>query len=367
MRFSNFAVVALLLLGVVNAKDSGSIKLKNGDKSERNPMKKGQKKTFCVQGTGHLSGSSWFAGTVFNVESKDGKGKRLPMSAFAVKTISSDDLLTHFWNQVRKFTVNKQPPAPTDEPDLAQLNNNIFRDLSSACPSILSKGASECTITASEYGTSCIIVTGEQDYQQIDVSVNNTVQMHLVAYLLVGLVVLVLARSLSNSVGFQYLSGASAFSILGVAILIWFVLNRLRPKNNFLGSLLLGFGILVSYSASVFWFLLDEIQLIITNYKEYVIGYILLTAVVGALFVRFNRGSGSGREFLAGLVRFFLNGVGLVILYNSAASYVSQTKIFSHISYFAYFLLIPYNFFFSYRPLAAVITVVTAFVLTIFV
>jgi hypothetical protein len=320
MRYTIFAFAALLLLGMVSAKDSGIIKLKKVDKIEHNPMKKGQKMAFCVEGTGHLTGSSWFTGTVFNVKSKDSKGKSLPMSAFAVKTISSDDLITHFWNQLQKFTAGRQPPAITDEPDLAQLNNNVFRDLSSACPSILSKGTSECTITTSEYGTSCIVVTGEQDYQRIDVSVDNTFQMHLIAYLLVGFLILVLARSLSENVGFQYLTGAFSFSIFGAAILLWFVVNRLTPRNGFLSSLFWGITIFASYSASVFWFILDKLQVLIISYKEYVLGYILVTAVVGAMLVWFNRRNDGGKEFLTGSVKLFLDVVGLVFLYNSAAS-----------------------------------------------
>jgi hypothetical protein len=127
--------------------------------------------------------------------------------------------------------------------------------------------------------------------------------------------VILLSSTLAKSKILHYFSGASIFTLLGALLLVFFIMNRISPNSK----ITWGFLAIASYSASMFWFFVSGLKVVVMNYLEYVFIYVLLTAAAGMFFVSTLR-SDAGKKTLKDAVRLFFRIIGLIFVYNSAAS-----------------------------------------------
>ena len=128
----------------------------------------------------------------------------------------------------------------------------------------------------------------------------------------------------------------------GVLILFLLLVNYIAKAQNKVASLVrkVGIALLVSgvYGASLLWYLRHHWHSLALHYWEYVLGYVVVSAVVGLVVVQIVRKDELQKHKLVVAAKWVIRTIGVVMLYNASASPLGSLVLISSTSavYVAY-------------------------------
>ncbi|CAG9857286.1 unnamed protein product [Phyllotreta striolata] len=132
-------------------------------------------------------------------------------------------------------------------------------------------------------------------------------------FLGVGIGLFLSADALSKNTVFHYISGIT-FGICASTLIIIYFISKLFPRKPFVyGALGLGWT-LVIYLGNIIW---ENIQTIVTEYKLYVLWYILLTGLVSFVFCY--RWGPVKNQRTMNLIKWSLQFLGMCSIFNSSS------------------------------------------------
>lgn len=253
-------------------------------------------------------------------------GETVEFPWHAVRVRSTDDFKGHVGSLFRKlFGISLPEHADGDDDDDAD-GDGLLRDLVSSCPSpFLSTNRSRCALRFSPYGDACVTVrTGKQSTKVRAVLSTNQFNVRYIILLVAGFVVIWFAGYLSKSKAFQYLVAAIAFVVGGAFILGLYSCKRvaMRDGRMSLSTTASGMVGLLSggYGLTLFWLLRKFLKTILLRYWEFAMLYVVVAAIVGALFARMLRSFEETKHLVRVGVKWLLRLGGVVCVFNATAS-----------------------------------------------
>ncbi|XP_052804819.1 nuclear envelope integral membrane protein 1-like isoform X3 [Mya arenaria] len=167
----------------------------------------------------------------------------------------------------------------------------------------------------SAFNTSCFKIDSNIDFTaKLFIK---TIELWFIAYLVVGVTIFFSAKAWSHNTMLHYGSGVS-IGVLASLLILVFILSKILPgrlKN------LIYFMFFLSASASVYFinqfanYMSNPITGTLAENWQYIVGYILLSGLISfALVYRYGPVE---NERTMSLIQWFLQGVGLALVYNS--------------------------------------------------
>ncbi|CAM9089695.1 unnamed protein product [Chrysoparadoxa australica] len=211
------------------------------------------------------------------------------------------------------------------ENEVTNVKGGMFKfDFWSECPAPWSSDPTFCSLYMPANERSCISVRALKRSgrgQQFTVEASAPFRTSLLIRGLIGLLLLLLSNQLSKSKIFQYSSGACISMVLGAMIAVLYM-GRKKGSKAVLGSLALG------YSAAVVSFMKHYLAKLVAAYWEGVLGYLLLMAAIGLMLTRNLRRNEDRKHTLRVCVKWIVRLVGVVAVYTSTYSSVTQAIYF---------------------------------------
>ncbi|XP_066586493.1 nuclear envelope integral membrane protein-like isoform X2 [Prorops nasuta] len=142
-----------------------------------------------------------------------------------------------------------------------------------------------------------------------------TFDLNKISAMAVGAVLFFSAPKLSNNSLFYYISGISLGVTTSILILIYFV-SKLFPRGKMMYLMVATGWTMSFYIVQTLW---DNAQLILIQYRDYVIGYMLITALIS--FIVCYRFGPVTNVRTKKIIQWFLQISGLFIIYFSSYFY----------------------------------------------
>jgi NEMP family len=268
-----------------------------------------------VQGIDSFSPAAIFDEISIVVESRSG-----PFEWNAIRGKGEDDFYEVVkWNVIALLKYFKVLEDPSKLAGGGQGGSTFLRDLLSACPSPLKGKQDRCDMHFSPMGTSCVNIDNKKLLGGpiiVDVSTSTSRNPRFVPFLVAGIVLFVYSRELSKSKIFQYTGGSSFFVFFGLLVLLLFAVSKVRKGGTIVAAL----ASLGLYSYGLLYFLRETLQFLVTEFWEYVLGYIVVTLLAGIIFTNRVRSDDSWKHWFKVLIRWIIRIVGLSLVYWASAS-----------------------------------------------
>ncbi|KAJ8918149.1 hypothetical protein NQ315_011606 [Exocentrus adspersus] len=166
------------------------------------------------------------------------------------------------------------------------------------------------TIKLNPFNTSCIGIVSRDPYS-VSLKVIR-IDLWKVLLLVFGFLLFTTAGSLSSNKVFHYICGVSFGICASILILIYFI-SKLFPKRNLMyGVLGCGWTITV-YVLQLLW---ENLRVIFSSYKSYVMWYTIITGVIS--FILCYRWGPVKNPRTKNIIKWSLQVLGLVSIYHSS-------------------------------------------------
>ncbi|KAL2741661.1 nuclear envelope integral membrane protein 1 isoform X1 [Vespula maculifrons] len=167
------------------------------------------------------------------------------------------------------------------------------------------------------FETTCIgVYIHEYNGLRYTISMTQTrVDIGKVLMALLGVILFWSAKRLSHNPLFYYLCGISLGVTASLLVLIYFA-SKLFPRGKFMYLMVATGWSMSFYLGQILW---ENAQLIVSQYREYVMWYILITSLISFL-ICYRFGPVTNKRTKQ-IIQWFLQGLGLLFIYSSSYFY----------------------------------------------
>lgn len=305
----------ILLLSICfTSSHSQPIQLSLNDlRSER--ISTGQAKIFCYDtGTKYPAISDFEK--IFSEIKFDVRTEHSEFNFHNVRGLSTDDFHAHL--EMLFFKLLKIDPELSNHQGIGHDANKFegfIRDIFAACPTPFSFDKKSCPMTFSAFGESCVAIETGGKPMQIEIFVQQAFNPRYLISFLIGVSLLLLSNMLSKSKFFQYTTGSFIFIIGGIVVISIYLNRWLSNKGSNIGNFLT-----LVLTGTYIWTLKTNLKMLILNYWEYVLGYIVTMILSGIITIGITRSFESSKHILRISVKWILRLQGVILVYNAFSS-----------------------------------------------
>ncbi len=330
-----FIACVILLIEVDATKPSaaGTTSLYEGKSVEFAPSSTA--KRFCFNTGKEKSAmnavTSFFSRSYISV---DTHGDKMPW--MSVRGISGDDFFLNLQNLMWKsvFGLNEDQINQLKEVREDIDGYGFLRDLVSSCPSpIYQTRDGNCLMQFSSMDEACIEITlggdgsdeEEMKYKpkKITVTAMKEINTRGILFFIISILFFYYCHELSKSKICQYIAGMITFITAGILLGIVWLMSKLGAKDRN-GERKLNLPIVGAVTATYGWglmhFMTSFLRQAMVLYWEFTLGYIVIMAICGVIFVRMLRANETTKHVYRVTAKWALRIIGVVFLYNSSAS-----------------------------------------------
>ena len=283
---------------------------------------KGESHIFCVHGDNSLGITNWFSSIKIHVSAED----KVPLGWYSVGGVSTDDLhsIVHRWlSSIFGWShapdLSSSATSSSSYPEMSSLK--FIRELVSSCPTPFSSDTNKCKMSFSPAGRACVRVDAHHSgYYEVHAS-RSTFNFHLLRNLVLGFMLNLTAHVISKSKIFQFSAGSALFVLGGMAFLLYYMASgMLGPKVSGMTKTFLTFSLGLGYWASIVVFVKKHMSVLVLDYWEFVLAYVLVMAAIGLFCMRSLRSNENIKSGLRLGCKWSLRVASMIFIYNSTAS-----------------------------------------------
>jgi len=273
-------------------------------------------------------------------ENTDGSLYRFPFHS--IRGISSDDSHSHF-NKLFQSMMRKVRPSTStstvhieEQPELAanpilvtqasivsNFIRNFIRDIFSSCPSPLfgHSHRHHCIMSLSPYGTASISIQPQnRDSIVVQASARYEFMPQYLFYILIAVLFLLFSDQFSKSKIFQYCCGMITFISLGLVLIVLSLTGTVKPKSTIIQNMSLFTLLTSTYGATLVYFLRSYLSVLLVEFWEFTVCYVLIFSCFGAWVVHYIRSNQHTKHVFRVSVKWMIRSIGLYLLFNASAS-----------------------------------------------